>query len=615
MQLRAFGTGLALVLLALAGPAPAGDAGDGAGDRLTPAAIDALLAERWNAAGLTPSGPCSDLDFLRRVTLDLTGTIPSLPETRAFAADPAPDKRARLVDRLLASRPFAQHWTDVLELAWLDRPTELQRSNRDQFRGWLEGRLAEGAGFDAIAREVLLAVGDQRDVGQAAYVIRYGGKAGDVAGAAARHFLGVQIQCAQCHNHPYEAWTTADFRDFAAFFGQTQMVPVRGPDPKDPTRQKRVSWAVEDGGRGTKAARVMGGMEGGDMGGGADGGMGGAEDEGGDLSPRQRRQRERRRAEMEKRLQELKEKNPERAQALEWATATPRALGETAAYDVGERSRREAFADWLTGPGRQRFARATANRLWAQCFGRGLVHPVDDFSPQHPATHPALLDRLATELARSGYSLRDFLRLLTSTRAYQLASVPSADNAGDTELYARAYVRQLTPEQAYASLFQATTGADPGTADERRRRFILRARESFIDAFVVELGNEEGDTVDAFQGSIPAALALLNGGLSNGAEPDAGGKRAGKGRTRGRGRDRGRGAAAAGADTVDQIVAAHADPAERVRSLYLAALVREPSAAELERCTTYVAEAPDPVEGCEDLLWALVNSTEFLVAR
>jgi len=234
---------------------------------------------------------------------------------------------------------------------------------------------------------------------------------------------------------------------------------------------------------------------------------------------------------------------------------------------------------------------------------------VDDVSLQNQPTHPELLEGLGEELSDGQFALREFLLLCMATRAYQRSSAVSADNAGDTELYARAYVRQLSPEQTFAALFQASTAGDPGELDRRRRQFILRARTEFIEDLVVDLGNDDGDTVDGFQGSIPAALALLNGTLSNPGQLDEGAARAAKQRARGRP------ATTQPATTVGRVLAEHTEPAERVRALYLAALVRAPSEAELERCVAFLEGAATPAEGCQDLLWTLFNSTEFLVVR
>ena len=191
--------GLAAVLCAP--PAPAGDPPKPSG-RLTAAEIDAMLATKWAAAGLTPSAPAPDVEFLRRVTLDLTGTIPSLEAAEAFMADANPEKRAVLVDTLLASPAFVEYWSAVLERVFVGRLNRGQRFDRRTFREFLEQSLREGHAYDRIVRDMLLAEGDTADVGATGYLLRYEAKPPDVAGQVAKTLLGVQIQCAQCHNTP-----------------------------------------------------------------------------------------------------------------------------------------------------------------------------------------------------------------------------------------------------------------------------------------------------------------------------------------------------------------------------------------------------------------------------
>ena len=256
-------TGSALIALGVAAPtAPAGDGGDAKG-RLTANSIDALIDAGLAAEGLTASDRCSDADFVRRAYLDLNGTIPSFEETEAFLADGYADKRARLVERLLASEGFPEYWAMVLENVFVGRAGQMQRFDRPGFRRFLREALAAGTGYDAIVREMLCATGDGREVGAAGFGLRYDGRPADVIGAASRALLGVQIQCAQCHNHPYEKWTSGDFRDFAAFFGTIAARPVRQPDPRDPKNMRIVSYELLDLEKGGDAGYGMGGMGGG----------------------------------------------------------------------------------------------------------------------------------------------------------------------------------------------------------------------------------------------------------------------------------------------------------------------------------------------------------------
>ncbi|MHC5019371.1 MAG: DUF1549 domain-containing protein, partial [Planctomycetota bacterium] len=218
--------GAIVIAGALAAPdAPASGDNEKKDAGLTAAQIDALIAAKWETEGLTPSAQSTDLDFLRRVTLDLTGTLPDFEHAERFAADPSPYKRRTEINRLLAGPEFAEYWAQVLERAFTGRAARGQRLNRRSFRAYLREALHSGTGYDQICRDLVLATGDGPDVGATGMLLRYEAKAGDVAGAVSRTMLGVQIQCAQCHDHPYESWKSSDFRDLAAFFGRTAMRP------------------------------------------------------------------------------------------------------------------------------------------------------------------------------------------------------------------------------------------------------------------------------------------------------------------------------------------------------------------------------------------------------
>ncbi len=199
------------------------------------ARLDQLLAARWDANKVKPAAAADDAEFLRRLYLDLAATIPPVSEVRAFLADPAPDKRRKLIDRLLNSPDYVSHFTDVWASTWLPDGPEVENTGlRGNFEIWLRARLAENAGYDRMAREVLtstpaadprltdlgsLATVQPGGVSPAAFQAAYENKPEKLAGATARLFLGVRLECAQCHNHPFAEWTREQFWEYAAFFG------------------------------------------------------------------------------------------------------------------------------------------------------------------------------------------------------------------------------------------------------------------------------------------------------------------------------------------------------------------------------------------------------------
>ncbi len=554
----AMGFSLAAIVggLGFAPPAPGGD--DKLDTALTTAEIDRLLGEKWAAAGLTPSAPAADEDFLRRVTLDLTGTIPSLEETEAFLGDQNPEKRPALVERLLASAAFADHWAAVLEKVFTGR-AKAKYMDRASFRAFFRDRLAESAGYDRIVREMLTATGDSREVGATNYLVRYEAKPADVAGHTSKSLFGIQIQCAQCHNHPYERWTTEDFKGFAAFFGQTRPEPVREPNPRDPKDMRVVSFRIEEG-LGEKFDRF--------------------------------RKLDKANPRAASKLMEKAMEKPEIKERLLYAIAQPRYLGTATPVSLDGRTRRQAFADWATSGTNPYFARATVNRVWGAFFGRGIVHPVEDMGPRHPASHPELLDRLARDFVQHGFDLRHTMRLLVSTKAYGISSAPSENNEGDDKLFSRALVRSLSPEQIFASVFQATELEERQDARMMRGAFLDRVKKNVLQSFVQTFDDDEMMEEDTFEGTIPQALMMLNGQvITRGVEPKPG-------------------------TTLNRILTGGGDAARKIERIFLATLVRKPTAAETERCRKYLEEDPQSkMEAFKDIVWSLINTTEFIVNR
>ncbi len=301
----------AVCLLAVAGAAAAARADNA--DKLA-GRVDELLATRWAAGGVQPAPAADDAEFLRRAYLDLAGTIPTVAEVRDFLDDQAPDKRRRLVDRLLAGPAYVEHFTNIWRSVWLPDPgnnPELA-GIRFTFDGWLRDRLAKNVSYDKMVREIVTANAPRantgRGLGGAPGMVAAGGltpvafyqanelKPEKLAASTSRLFLGVRLECAQCHNHPFDKWTREQFWEFAAFFAG---VP-QGADLKQiaiPGLGKTVQVKFPDG------------------------------------------------------------------------TAPDLKAGVTA---------RAALADWMTAPENRYFARTAVNRLWAHFFGNGLAEPVDD---------------------------------------------------------------------------------------------------------------------------------------------------------------------------------------------------------------------------------------------
>ncbi len=361
------------------------------------ATIDRLLAEKWAEAHVAPVGPADDAEYLRRLSLDLVGKIPTAAEAREFLDDPAPDKRPRLVDRLLASPAYTARATDLWrQLLLPEADTETQaRFAAPAFEAWLRKKVVDDVGYDKMVREILTAKLGARAAGSAgnraesspnAFYIAKEGKPENLAAGTSRVFLGVRLECAQCHNHPFAKWKREEFWGLAAFFAGVQK---QGPD---------------DG------------------------------------------------------FGAVREVANRRELAIPGTEKIVRAafLDGPAPTWKGKAEPREVLADWVTSPQNPFFARAAVNRAWARFFGTGLVDPVDDMGAENVPSHPELLDELARQFVAHDFDLKFLIRAITATRAYALTSALDRSEPTPPYLFSAMPVRGLSAGQLFSSLALAT---------------------------------------------------------------------------------------------------------------------------------------------------------------
>lgn len=581
----------------------------------TVAAIDAAIEERLQHEGVTAAAPADDAEFLRRVTLDLTGTIPTAAEAEAFLADRAPDKRARVIDALLASPAYAEHWSHVwYRLLTGVTPNAGQRGDQDlrflrgpadaTFQAWLLERMQQNTPYNQMVEALISATGRTNANGATGWYARWEGKPNDLAGAVSRTFLGVKIACAQCHDHMYEpTWKQKDFQGMAAFFVTSAARPV----PEYQQAYREVEKLREQMLAERKAA-------GDGMAEGADGAKPKAAG-GAGLDERELRRNPALREALMNRfvmdVQDLEPRTlgvpgrarpnkdlPEAVQErLALADIRPKAWMGPTLPDLPGVSRRMLLARWVTSDDNPYFARALVNRYWGLLLGSGFVNPVDDFTSMNPPSHPGLLDLLAADLKASGYDLRHLLRVIANSATYQRSSRWTGATEPDPALFARAAVRSLTNEQLYDALLRATgtesaverlgggargPGAGPG---------VGRGGNAVFAAFAFLFDDDEGQEADGFAGSIPQGLFLMNGRLLQGA------------------------LSALPGSTLTRVLETERTDAGRVRALYLAAYGREPEAEERRQALTFVRRAAvskDERAGWQDLFWVLLNSAEFM---
>ncbi len=515
-------------------PAPKPTAKKPAAPKATPrpaadmvAFVDAQVAARLAADKVTASPAATDAEFLRRVTLDLTGVIPSATDAKAFLDSTAADKKAVLVDKLLADPAFGRHQADIWQAKLLPRDSDNRYVRREPFADWVAGKLNANTPWDQFTRELLTATGSPDD--NPATIFFLANRSADkLADAVGTHFLGLQIGCAQCHNHPFTAWKQTDYWGLAMFFGKVQ--------PRPPARPNQVKAGDTP---------FPGGVT--------------------ELAGPSR----------------VKDFFPESAKKV-----PPKFLGGDAPKLTAAEPYRPAMAEWLTGGESPYFAQAFVNRAWAQLFGRGLA-PLDDLDPDHPATHPEVFNALTEQFRATGYDVKQLYRTLALTAAYQRTSKPTAGNASDTTLYSHMAVKVLSPEQLYDSLAAIVPMPGADKADKRPAAGPYRRpgqRDQFVQFF---LAGASVPNPSEYEAGIPQALRLMNSRVIG--NPKA--------------------------------VGAFLMPGSGMRpervlpEMYLAVLSRRPTPAEVETLSAYHAGHGGGAAAYADVLWALVNSSEFAVVR
>lgn len=478
-------------------------------------AVDALVLTRLRQLNLPPSPRTDDATFLRRVTLDLAGRLPTRHEIESFLGRPESGaKRRDVIARLLASDEFVDLWTHHFADLFLISGRRGTEAATRSWHAWLRHQVATNRPWNELVRDTLTASGPLGESGPAAF-FTLATDPRDLSEQVATLFLGVQLGCARCHAHPSDRWTQKDYHQFAAYLAQVRR---------------------EDG--------VIG-----------DGTQGEVED-------------------------------PKTGRAL-----PPRPLGVEAPAAPPDTSRRSQLAEWITRPDNRGFARACVNRVWKHLLGRGLVEPVDDLRPTNPATHPEVLDYLADQFMADGFDLRRLIRTIAESRTYQLSSEPVPGNASDTRLLSHALIRSPKAAVLLDMISQATGVPErfPDQPDTARALQLVGTQTPSETLDVLGRCSRERlcDTASAAGGGLAQALHLINGPAINSRLPDA----------------------------IANLRTDDGDVAGTIHDLYLRTLSRPPRPEETAAWKARIAGSPDRREALEDLLWALLNSREFVFIR
>jgi hypothetical protein len=497
--------------------------------------IDKFIFAKLRELGIPPSDACTDAEFARRSSFDICGVLPRPEEVVAFERDTDPDKRAKWVARLV-DRP---EYADLFAMKW----SAILRNKRSQFFGnqrggdpstfamhaWVRQSLAENKPYDRFVAEVLAAKGDP-SVNPPASLYRPVNRQdmNELVDDTAQLFLGLRIQCARCHHHPFEKWSQDDYYGFAAFFSRIGL--KAGNDQFTP-----------------KVYVLPTGLA----------------------------------------------RNPTDGKSYK-----PKALDGPELSNLGRHDDpRQALADWLRKPGNPFFAKALVNRYWKHFFGRGLVEPEDDMRVSNPPTNPELLDALAEDFAKSGYDLKHLVRLIATSKAYGRSSLPNEWNARDHQNFARYYPRRLPAEVLLDALDAVTGTTERFNGLPKGFRAAQLPDDGFNSYFLDVFGRPKRESVCECERTAEASLSqrlhLLNSAEIESKIGDSNGR-------------------------VARLVEDKRPDAEKVEELYRICYSRPPTDDEREVCLAHLARRRSEnklKQGYEDLVWALVNTKDFLFNR
>lgn len=515
------------------------------------AQVDQLLRQEVPFANAAKKVPprIDDERFLRRVSLDIIGRLPTPEEVTAFSLDPAADKRAAIVTKLLADSRFGENWGRYWRDVIMYRKTEerLQFLVGMPLQPYLEESFNTNKPWSQIATEFITATGNANQNGACGLIVAQQGQPEEITGEVSRIFLGVQIQCAQCHDHPTDRWTREQFHQLAAFFPRVSTRPSQPPMAGTPNRELMV--AVFDrvppfgGRRPMNNMRFVGTLE--------------------------------------HHMSDPKNPQSEGKEMQPVLFAT----GDSLPIGTLDADRRGNLAKWITEKENPYFAKAFVNRMWAELTGEGFYEPVDDIGPDRHATAPKTLDYLAREFAESGYNVKWLFRAITATELYQL---PSAPRRGPEDVPMQHNVAQrLRADQVFDNVLLVLEASEPPQRGPQLPGAVGRfggPRQRFGASF----GYDPSSRRDEVQSSIPQALAMMN-------DPTIAAALRGTGNT-----------------MLARKLAAITDDSALVQELYLRVLSREASQSELTTCLQFVKEVNNRTEAFEDVLWGLVNCAEFL---
>ena len=434
--------------------------------------IDELVARKLERMRILASGLCNDADFIRRIHLDLTGLPPTADDVKNFLKDKRETqlKREEVIDRLIGSKPFVEHWTNKwADMLQVNRKF-LGPEGAKMFRAWIRNEVDKNTPYDQLAYKVLTASGSNKTNPPASYykILR---TPQDTMENTTHLFLAVRFNCNKCHDHPFERWTQDQYYETAAFFAQIEL-------KKDPASGKaELGRTAVEGGK--PLYEIVGDKTTGDI-------------------------------------------RHDRTGAI-----TPPQFPFPAKFEAGgELTRRERLAKWITSKDNQYFAMSYVNRIWGYMTGVGFIEPLDDIRAGNPPTNPELLDRLTAEFVNNGFDVRKLIALICKSRTYQLSLTTNEWNADDRINYSHAIARRLPAEVLYDALHAATGSQTklPGVPPGTRAAELPDSGAKLPSGFLANLGRPARESACECERStglqLGPVMALVSGPTLNDAVSD-----------------------------------------------------------------------------------------------
>lgn len=488
--------------------------------------IDELVWAKLKTLGITPSGPCAEHTFLRRVYLDIIGRGPTADEAKAFLDDTSANKRLTLVDRLLAYPEYAEHWANKWTDLLRPNPYHVGIKATLAYDTWIRDAFRKNKPYDQFVRELITARGSTFRDGNTV-MFRDRRAPDELTTITSQLFLGIRLECAKCHHHPFEVYGQDEFYSFAAYFAK---LARKGTGISAP-----ISGSEEFIFAGTNGAV----------------------------------------------------NHP-----LKQTPMTPKPLFGQAASLEGVEDPREVLAAWITSDQNDFFAQTMTNRVWADLMGRGFVDPIDDMRATNPPSNGPLLKALADDFRAHRYDIKHLIRTIATSYVYSLDSAPNDKNVADHRNFSRHYRTRLRAEVLLDTVTTATGVREDFEAMPRGSRakelWTARIDSLFLDAFGRQDPNQDPPCERTLDTTIVQSLHLMNSNtLARKVASDD--------------------------SRADQLARSDRTPAQIVEELYLSLYARRPTTDELNDAISVFSEPEtNRRRATEDLMWALINTPEFV---